>query len=92
MPESNLLLHHLTTEELIDIHRKRRENADAVWGQLSIRLLLATRIEQENSDLLQLLQTSATMIDESLRIESVEGLAALRDMIRETLKRHEDGE
>lgn len=49
-------LFELSTTELIDLYRKRKDRADLAWGQIMIRATFYERTQQENDKLVRLLR------------------------------------
>lgn len=53
----------LSTAELLDLYRKRKDRADLIWGQLMMRATLYERTCQENNKLVHLLRECIPYVD-----------------------------
>lgn len=60
---NDAVIFRLSTAELLDLYRKRKDRAELVWAQLMMRATLYERTCQENNKLVHLLRECKVYID-----------------------------
>lgn len=83
-------LPRLTTQELINIYHNRKNDADAVWGLVTMRAILYEQVLKENNSLLLLLRECARLIESPYAFETSEDAEEIRNRIKELLLEHEE--
>lgn len=62
---NNDVIFQLSTTELIDLYRKRKDRADLAWGQIVLRATFYERTQQENNKLVRLLRECVPYLEQT---------------------------
>lgn len=74
------VIFQLSTTELIDLYRKRKDRADLAWGQIMMRATFYERTLQENDKFVRLLRECIPYLEPS---EETDLLSRVTDTLEE---------